>query len=370
MKIKSLSLKNFRNHKDLFLEFTNDFVVFHGPNAMGKTNLIEALYFLSLFKSFRDASNYLFNKGTYNIEIKALVEREGEEHSLEVFLETRGKIYANFKLDGVRKTKGQMENFVSAVIFDPTDVDLFSKPPDVRRRYLNMVLSQQSQRYLENLYNYKKIITQKNQLLLSIKQGKSSPSELQAWNDQQSAFGTEIILERRDYVNYLNQAVAEVYAAVSGFSRPIEVEYTTVPGEGRAQIAANFKRMLLDYQQREIASTNALIGPHRDDFTLKSEGLYLSPFSSRGELRSQVLALKILELEFLRKGEDRPIFLLDDVLSELDEDRRVFLLKYLKGRFQTFITSTTPIEMEAQHISLKQLAYTGTNIEDDNQPIE
>ena len=362
MRIKNLYLKNYRNHKELSLQFDSDFVVFYGPNATGKTNLIEAIYFLSLFKSFRDASGYLFHKGTFNIEIKSTIERDGRDHLFEIFLENRGKIYANFKLDGVRKTKAQMENFVSAVIFDPTDVDMFSKPPEQRRRYLNMVLSQQSPRYMENLYNYKKIITQKNQLLLSIKQGKSSPSELQAWNDQQVAFGTEIILERKDYVSYLNQAIAEVYASVSGFARPIEVDYTTIPGEGRAQIAANFKKLIFDQQQKEIMSANTLVGPHRDDFTLKSEGLFLSPFSSRGELRSQVLSLKILELEFLKNGEDRPIFLLDDVLSELDEDRRVFLLKYLQGRFQTFISSTVPVEMDAQHISLKQLAQTGTNI--------
>jgi DNA replication and repair protein RecF len=367
MRVKNINLKNFRNHKDLSLEFTDDFVVFYGPNATGKTNLLESIYFLSLFKSFRDASNYLFNKGTGNLEIRATVEKEGIDHTFEVFLENRGKIYANFKLDGVRKTKGLMENYLSAVIFDPTDVELFNESPDLRRRYLNMVLSQQSPRYMENLYNYKKIITQKNQLLLSVKQGKASTNELQTWNDQQAAFGTEIILERKEYVNYLNQAISEVYAAVSGFSRPIEVEYTTVPGEGRAQISANFKKLLLDYQQKEIASVSSLIGPHRDDFTLKSEGLYLTPFSSRGEMRSQVLSLKILELEYLKKGEDRPIFLLDDVLSELDEERRVFLLKYLKGRFQTFITSTVPIEMEAQHVSLKQFASQSHNEETNNQ---
>ena len=95
-----------------------------------------------------------------------------------------------------------------------------------------------------------------------------------------------------------------------------------------------------------------LVGPHRDDFFLKSEGLYLSPFSSRGELRSQVLALKILELEYLSHGEEKPILLLDDVLSELDDTRRTFLLKYLRGKFQTFITTTYPLEMPAQHVTL------------------
>ncbi len=103
---------------------------------------------------------------------------------------------------------------------------------------------------------------------------------------------------------------------------------------------------------REAAVCTCLVGPHRDDFSLKSDGLYLSPFSSRGELRSQVLSLKILELEYLSKADDKPILLLDDVLSELDETRRTFLLKYLQGKFQTFITTTHPLEMPAQHITL------------------
>ncbi|MDB4939725.1 MAG: replication and repair protein RecF [Candidatus Doudnabacteria bacterium] len=355
MKVKNISLKNFRNHQDLNLDFNSDVIVFHGPNATGKTNLLESIYFLSLFKSFRDASNYLFLKGAFNLEIKATIEKEGREHTIEIFLENRGKIFANFRLDGVRKTKKQLESYIAAVIFDPTHVDLLNKSPEERRRYLNVLLSQKSSDYLENLYNYKKIVTQKNQLLANIRNGKSSPNELHSWNEQMALFGTEIIEARREYTNYLNQAISEVYAAVSGFARPIEVEYQSIPGQGKIETLANFKKLLFDNQQREIYSASSLIGPHRDDFTLKSEGLYLAPFSSRGELRSQVLSLKILELEYLKNGDDHPILLLDDVLSELDEDRRVFLLKYLKGRFQTFITSTVPIEMEAQHVNLKQL---------------
>ncbi len=356
MKVKSITLKNFRNHKNLELNFQEDFVIFHGPNATGKTNLLESIYFLSIFKSFRDASNYLFSKGTFNVEIRAAIEKESQDNLLEIFLENRGgKIFANFKLNGVRKTKKMVQNFLSAVIFDPTDVDLLNKPSDQRRRYLNMVVSQTSGAYIDDLYNYKKIITQKNQLLQNIRAKKSSLSELQTWNEQQAVFGTEIILRRKEFMDFLNQNISEVYASISGFSRPVEVEYKTVPGDGKAGIYGNFKKSLFENQEKEIALGMSLVGPHRDDFTLISEGIYLPPFSSRGELRSQILALKVLELEFLTKDNDRPILLLDDVLSELDEDRRVFLLKYLKGRFQTFLTSIVPVEMQAQHVNLKQI---------------
>ena len=355
MRIKNLTLKNFRNHKDLNLEFKEDFVIFVGPNATGKTNLLESLYFLSVFKSFRDASNYLFAKGTFNLELHATVEKDRRDHLLEIFLEDRGgKIFANFKLDGVRKARKLVQNFLAAVIFDPTDVDLMNASSDQRRRYLNMILSQNSPQYMEDLYNYKKVITQKNQLLYSVKNGRASVNDLSTWNDQQIYFGSEIIAKRKEYINYLNRGISEIYAAVSGFSRPIEVQYKTIAGENKPTIAANFKKALFDNQDREIALASSVVGPHRDDFTLFSEGIYLTPFSSRGELRSQILALKILELEYLTRENERPVLLLDDVLSELDQDRRVYLLKYLSGKFQTFITSTVPIEMPAQHVTLKE----------------
>ena len=355
MKIKNLSLKNFRSHTNIAIEFDNDFIIFYGPNATGKTNILESIYFLSIFKSFRDTSDYLFLKGTFTAEIRAIVETEGEEHLLEVFLENRGKVLANFKLDGVRKSRKMVQNFLSTVIFEPTDVDLLNKPSDQRRRYLNMVISQKNKQYLEDLHNYKKIITQKNQLLFNIKNGKSSTSDLTIWNEQQALFGTEIIVQRKEYIAFLNTKISELYAEISGFFRPIEVDYMTVAGDTKQTIYVNFKKELFQNQEREIAQSATVVGPHRDDFTLRSEGQFLSPFSSRGEHRSQVLALKILELEYLSNGEDRPILLLDDVLSELDDDRRTFLLKYLQNRFQTFITTTSPIEMPAQNINVKNL---------------
>jgi DNA replication and repair protein RecF len=132
----------------------------------------------------------------------------------------------------------------------------------------------------------------------------------------------------------------------------VEVAYKGLEGESRQDIAQDFRDRLEKYRHKEHLLATCMVGPHKDDFFLKSEGLFLPPFSSRGELRSQILALKILELEYLSKGEEKPILLLDDVLSELDETRRTFLLKYLQNKFQTFITTTHPLEMPAQHITL------------------
>lgn len=352
MKIKNIQIKNFRNYPDLNLAINSDTVVLSGPNAVGKTNLLESVYFASLFKSFRDDTEFIFLKDQSNAEIRIMLEKEGRESELQIFLNKRDKVYANFMIDGVKQKRRDAQGYIKVVIFDPTDVDMFSKAPEVRRKYLNMVLSQKSLEYLEHITTYKKVLYQKNRLLQDIRQGKNQPEELVSWNEQVVLLGSKIIMERKKFINYLDNNISEIYAAISGFHRPVEVSYETLPGETFEEVSENLRRKLELYQEKEIASANCLVGPHRDDFFLKSDGLFLSPFSSRGELRSQVLALKILELEYLSYNGEKPILLLDDVLSELDETRRTYLLKYLQNKFQTFITTTHPLEMPAQHITL------------------
>lgn len=352
MKINNIEIKNFRNYPDLNLAITSDMVVLSGPNAVGKTNLLESVYFASLFKSFRDDAEFIFMKGANTAEIRVELERAGENHTLEIFMEMRDRIFANFKIDGVKKKRKEAQGYINVVIFEPTDVDLFTQPPEARRKYLNMVLSQKNPEYLDNLTQYKRVLTQKNKLLQDIRAGNAQADALATWNEQLIDFGSKIIEERKKFINFLNQNISEVYTNISKFHRTVEVVYETLPGETLEEIQSEFRAALEKLATRELAAATSLVGPHRDDFVLQSEGLYLVSFSSRGEQRSQVLALKILELEYLTKEGDTPILLLDDVLSELDDTRRTFLLKYLQGKFQTFITTTHPLEMVGQHVTL------------------
>jgi DNA replication and repair protein RecF len=352
MKITNIKMKNFRNYPDLDLAITSDMVILSGPNAVGKTNLLESVYFASLFKSFRDDAEFIFMKGSETAEVQIAVDREGEQHVIEVYLEKREKIYANFKIDGVKKKRKEAQGYLSVVVFEPTDVDIFTRTPETRRKYLNMVLSQKNPAYLESLANYKRVLSQKNRLLQDIRSGNAQRDALAAWNEQLVSLGVEIVMGRKRFVNFLNQNISEVYTAISKFQRTVEVIYETLEGDDAQQVRESFEQALVRLQDKEVALATSLVGPHRDDFFLQSEGLYLVPFSSRGEQRSQILALKILELEYLSRGDDKPILLLDDVLSELDESRRTFLLKYLQGKFQTFITTTHPLEMAGQHVTL------------------
>lgn len=352
MRIKNVKIKNFRNYPDLDLAVSNDVVVFTGPNAVGKTNLLESLYFASLFKSFRDDTEFIFLKDSDALELVLDVEKNGEDHRLEVFLQKKDKVYANFKINGVRKKRKDAQGFINVVVFDPSDVEMFSKTPETRRKFLNMVLCQKSLQYMEDLAGYKKVLVQKTKLLQQIKQHEASAEALSVWNDQLVEFGVKIILKRKEFINYLNRNISEIYANISGFNRPVDVWYGGFAGESEEELSLEFKEKLNKLLAKEIFLGMCLVGPHKDDFSLKSDGLFLSPFSSRGELRSQVLALKILELEYLSKGEEKPILLLDDVLSELDEIRQGYLLKFLQGKFQVFITTTQNLDMPAQHITL------------------
>lgn len=352
MQIKTINLKNFRNYPELELNITSEMVVLSGPNAVGKTNLLESVYFGSLFKSFRDDAEFIFLKSTNDAQIKIEFENDGESHLLEIFLEKRERIFANFKIDGVKKKRKEAQGFLKVVIFEPSDVELFTKSPEARRKYFNMVLSQKHPEYLDLLNNYKKAITQKNKILSDIKQGRGGEQGLDSWNEQLASFGSEIIWYRKQFVNFLNQNLSEVYTNISKFHRTVELVYETLAGETEVEILQSFRQELDKHRAREMASGLSLVGPHRDDFFLQSEGLYLVSFSSRGEQRSQILAMKILELEYLTKEGNSPILLLDDVLSELDDTRRTFLLKYLQGKFQTFITTTHPLEMVGQHVTL------------------
>ena len=162
MRVKSIQVKNFRNYPDLDLEINSNMVVLTGPNAVGKTNLLESIYFVSLFKSFRDDNEFIFLKDSNSAEIKAVVEKQGEDHTVEIFLSKREKIYANFLIDGVKQKRKNAQGFLKVVIFDPSAVDMFSKSPETRRKYLNMVLSQKSPEYLESMTEYKRVLFQKN----------------------------------------------------------------------------------------------------------------------------------------------------------------------------------------------------------------
>lgn len=352
MQIKQIQLKNFRNYPDLDLGITSEMVILSGPNAVGKTNLLESIYFGSLFKSFRDDADFIFLKSTNDSQIKIEFESKGETNLLEIFLEKRDRIFANFKINGVKKKRKEAQGALKVVIFEPTDVELFTKPPEARRKYFNMVLSQKSKDYLDLLNNYKKVMTQKNRFLQDLKLGQGDPEELNTWNEQLTNYGSKIIWHRKQFVNFLNQNLSEVYTGISKFHRTVELVYETLPGDTEDEINLNFHNELDRVKNREMAAATSLVGPHRDDFFLQSEGLFLVSFSSRGEQRSQILAMKILELEYLTKDGDSPILLLDDVLSELDDTRRTFLLKYLQGKFQTFITTTHPLEMVGQHVTL------------------
>jgi len=329
MILKSLSLANFRNYSKADFTFSPTTTLIIGPNAVGKTNILEAVYYLASGKSFR---------ATYDRETI----RTGEEVAhLEGALDGGGTLSINvattalsgngshkrFKINGVGKRRADFFGNLRAVYFGPEQIQLVTGSPSKRRKYLDSVLVQVDRGYARALSEYEKVLRQRNRLLLLIRAGEQSRDQLGFWDGKLVTLGALLTIGREELFEYFNSSVTLEAGNLFLEYQP-KVVNESVLEKGR---------------EREIAAGMTLWGPHREDFVFKSQidgGRDLAVYGSRGEQRLAVLHLKLAELEFItERVEERPILLLDDIFSELDEDNRGHVLK-LFGQQQTIITST------------------------------
>ena len=358
MHLDHLSLENFRNHGKLELDFNHGQRInyFIGPNAFGKTNILEAIYLLALTKSFRAAGlddligwncEYARVKGSLN---SADDDTDiGDASELEVFLGNPPHPKKSLKKNGVKTTA---ENFIGnckVVLFTPEDLNLLYLGPDLRRRYLDILNLQVKRDYYSALRNYKKTLEQRNSLLRLIKDGRARSAELDLWDEKLAEYGSKIILERAKTVGFFHEKLQEKYRQISQNREAMSVEYkcsgAPLLGSGTqnlslGEIQTAFTQKLGQNRTRDLEAGITTSGPHRDDLVFSLEGRNLVQHASRGEYRSIVLAMKILEMEYHAQiSGTRPIVLLDDVFSELDDNRRSMLVSAIQHH-QIFITST------------------------------
>ncbi|MBI4049201.1 MAG: DNA replication and repair protein RecF [Candidatus Doudnabacteria bacterium] len=328
MRLTSISLENFRNYKQISVDISSDLVLILGANASGKTNFLESIYFLSLLKSFRSPDQFLVKSGEnyFRIEVKA-----GMAETFEVVVQTEPILKRAFKLDGQRIKRGLWKSFAT-VLFVPQDLNLFSFGPAPRRRYLDDTLSQISKNYSADLASLDHVLLQRKKLLEKIFANQARKEELAFWDEQLMTLTMSIGSERKGFLDFLNSRVNEAYKNLTGFQMDLQIEYKTYAD---SQLTARLR----EYQEAEIRLGQNLVGPHREDFLVKKQGQLNVYNSSRGELRAQILAIKLLQAEYLDQHDQPPVILLDDVFSELDEERRIKLLAHLSGH-QIFITTT------------------------------
>lgn len=350
MILSHLTLSHFRQYakKDITLKSGTTILV--GQNAIGKTNLLESIYLLSTGKSFHaTVESEMIRFENESSRIKGVVHfskedssysQESESITLEVFL-SRGEVqqiktpYKSFLVNGVGKRMIDFAGICKVVLFWPVDLDLVTDSPSVRRKYLNGVLSQVDREYRRCLVSYEKALRQRNQLLEHIRDGKATRLQLAYWDEVLITNGSYITKKRKEYIEYINSSpVAHDVFKESQYH--ISYDASLISEE-----------RLSKYEKEEIAACATLVGPHRDDMIIeitldnqKKDFKNLSHFGSRGEQRLGVLYLKIAELGFIKKTTGiMPIFLLDDVLSELDHHHRQIIFDLISQQ-QTIMTTT------------------------------
>jgi DNA replication and repair protein RecF len=334
MRIERLRLADFRNYESLDYEPQPGLNVLVGPNAQGKSNLLEALAMLATGKSFRaHRESELVREGTERAQIAGEARIAAGAISVRCTIaKTPAGTRKTFEVNGGAVGFARFLGRTRVVTFVPADLQLVGGGPALRRAFLNGALAQLSPTYYRDLALYGKIVQQKSALL----RGLVAPDRdlLLAYNDELVAPATALIAARRAFVAELAAATAAIYARWRGTAEELTLTYAPNPeGDLAAALAAQ--------AEAELRRRTTLVGPHRDDLRLAIDGRPLAAFGSQGQQRTAVLALKVAEYDVMRaRTGDAPILLLDDVLSELDAARAAGFLTAVGGFEQAFLTAT------------------------------
>lgn len=343
MYVSRLKLSHFRNYANLDLSFSSGLNVVYGNNAQGKTNLLEAVYFLATGRSHRTSRDLeLIQDGQTELSVKATVTRSTGDLHLELGygLETRKQLRINHIPE---RRVARLVGSVAAVLFSPDDLQIVKGSPGGRRRFLDIELSQISQTYLHHLISYNKVLAQRNVVL---KSGQPDKALMEIYEQQLIEYGSQLIFRRLEAVSALSGIATRYHKLLSEGKEHLQIVYQHPLGYHlepltTQAVADGLKLLFTQRRSEEVRRQTTLVGPHRDDLLFSINGKDVRLFASQGQQRTVVLALKLAELEYMQQqiGES-PVLLLDDVASELDPQRRHYLLNTVQSGIQTFISCT------------------------------
>lgn len=334
MFIKSISLQNYRNYRNLTLDFDPKTNIFYGDNAQGKTNILEAVYVSGTTRSHKSAKDReLICFGEEEAHICTWMERKGLTHKIDIHL--RKNKTKGIAIDGIPiKKASELFGLVHFVFFSPEDLSIIKNGPSERRRFIDSELCQLDKVYLHHLSNYNKTVLQRNKLLKEIHFRADYREVLEILDMQLLKYGREIIERRERFVRELNEIIEEIHRTLSGGKEEIFLGY-----EANASSEA-LEELLKKNLERDIHLKTTTTGPHRDDLSFLVNEIDIRKFGSQGQQRTAALSLKLSEIELVkRRVGDTPVLLLDDVLSELDSGRQNYLLNSIEN-IQTLITCT------------------------------
>lgn len=362
MFLKHLELKNFRNYKDLKVDFKSNITLITGKNAQGKTNLLEAIQFLSSLGSIRaKTDNELILWGEKFAVACGFLEKDTNEFELETIIAPPKR--KELKVNGVKKSKSsEFIKHLCVVSFSVNDLLLLRGTPDDRRSWLDLAISQIYPAYLDRLQKYNKIKVQKNNFLKEIKGNLNADTDLlDILNLQLAISGSNIIYLRLKFlkellslaqVKHLEIADKECLTMIydSKVLDDFDIYNDEIPET--ETISKLFETRLAQRKQEEIIRAQALVGPHRDDISFLINNIEAKRFASQGQQRTIVLSLKLAELYLIEaKINEKPILLLDDVLAELDDIRQGFLLDAIGSETQTIITSVDTLQFKESYLA-------------------
>ena len=348
MIIKSIELCNFRNYEREEFHFHEGTNVLYGDNAQGKTNVLEAIFVGGTTKSHKGSKDSdMIMKGREEAHLRYFVEKRDCTYKVEIHMR-KGRT-KGIAIDGLPiSSSKELMGLCNIIFFSPEDLGIIKDGPEQRRRFMDMELCQMNKAYLYYLTQYKKILKQRNALLKQIQQNSKLKETLEIWDEQLVEQGSKLIEIREQFVQEIAAIMKEKHRNLTGGQEDIEVKYKpNCP-------AKDFSRQLFMEGERDVVLGTTTVGPHRDDIQFFINGQEVKVYGSQGQKRTAALSLKMAEIEIVEKtiGE-KPILLLDDVLSELDRNRQNYLLENIKG-IQTIITCTGLEEFVTNGININQ----------------
>ena len=340
MYIKEIVLKDFRNYKELHAFFHPRVNIFLGRNAQGKTNLLEGIYLNAMAKSFKTSRDRdLIRFGEEFCRIRTVSEAYDEQQETEILITNKGKKI--IKIDGIKASKtSQLLERIYIVVFSPEDLKIVKDEPEKRRRFIDRELCQIRPGYYSDLSNYKKVLKQRNMYL---KEREVDPNVLDVWDYELAQYGSRLIKRRDEFIKRISEISSDIHDIISGGTERLKIIYeaNAAPFENDSdkKTAENFYNMLKESSEDDIRNRTTGHGPHKDDLKIEANGIDLRKFGSQGQQRTAALSLKLSEIRLIEEETgEKPILLLDDVLSELDNERQSYLISSL-GENQMFITT-------------------------------
>ena len=340
MIVRSLELQNFRNYRKLTMEFDEGINILYGDNAQGKTNILEAVYFCSVSRSHRASRDKeCILLGEEEAHIKCLTERRGLSDRIDIHLKKNHN--KGIALNGMPlRRASELFGTLYVVLFSPEDMSIIKRGPSERRRFMDLSLSQENKPYYVALSKYNYLLAQRNKLMKSSDFAEFSQTAF-IWETQMADAAADIIIKRRAFIEKIGKISDEYHRRIAGENEDIALLYEPcAEGADKEKIKENLLAKYEESHEKDYELGYTTVGVHREDFNITSKGIDLRKFGSQGQQRTAALVIKLAEIEYYySESGEKPVLLLDDVLSELDERRRTALLEATKGT-QALITCT------------------------------